>query len=126
MAVVITVEDVKNGFETTVADDEIELLIEVVDAADACLDGASVPDSKQKILKIYAVRHMLQMQSNGGKGTVTSERAPNGASRSYANWSGKGVEATTFGSLLKQIDSSGCMVAILENSGPKLMIMSIG
>lgn len=126
MAATITVSDVKSGYPTTVSDAEIELLIEVVDGADACLDGAAVPESKQKILKIYAVRHMLQLQANGGKGSVRSHSAPSGASQSFSSWQqGTGVESTQFGSLLKQLDTSGCIVGLIEN-GQRMAIMSIG
>lgn len=126
MAVVITVEDVKDGFATTVPDSEIETLIEIVDGADACLDAAAVPDARQRALKIYAVRHMLQMQANGGKGAVRSESAPSGASRSYSGWAGgDGPLSTSFGSLLKQLDTTGCVTGILENSS-NVMILSVG
>lgn len=125
MAAVITVIDVKNGFDTTVAEDEIQMLIDVVDVADVCLDGASVPEAKQRALKIYAVRHMIAMQANSGKGTVTSEHAPSGASRSYSSWKGVGVNATPYGNLLKQLDTSGCIVALLENT-QQMAFMSVG
>lgn len=126
MAVVITVEDVKDGFATTVPDSEIEMLIEIVDGADACLDAAAVTDARQRALKIYAVRHMLQMQANGGKGAVRSESAPSGASRSYSGWAGgDGLLSTSFGSLLKQLDTTGCVTGILENSS-NVMILSVG
>ena len=52
------------------------MLIYVVDGADACLDGAGVDENKQHAMKIYAVRHMLTMQANSGKGTITSQHAP--------------------------------------------------
>lgn len=125
MAVVITVEDVKNGFPTTVGDDEIDVLIEVISDADACLDGASVSDARQRILKIYGVRHMLHMQANSGRGNITSEHAPNGASRSFSAWRGVGVNASPFGSLLKQLDVSGCVVGLLESSGG-IAVFSVG
>ena len=126
MAAVITASDVKEGFATTVSDSEIEMLIEIVDGADACLDAAAVPDARQRALKIYAVRHMLQMQANGGKGAVRSESAPSGASRSYSGWAGgEGLMSTSYGSLLKQLDTTGCVTGILENDG-NVMILSVG
>lgn len=126
MAAVITVSDVKAGFATTVSDSEIEMLIEIVDGADSCLDAAAVPDARQRALKIYAVRHMLQMQANGGKGSVRSESAPSGASRSYSGWAGgDGLLSTSYGSLLKQLDTTGCVTGILENDG-NVMILSVG
>ena len=48
MSVVITYDDVINGYDTTVAEDEINMLIEIVDAADPCLDGAGVSETKQR------------------------------------------------------------------------------
>lgn len=126
MAAAITVSDVKEGFATTVSDSEIEMLIEIVDGADACLDAAAVPGARQRALKIYAVRHMLQMQVNGGKGAVRSESAPSGASRSYSGWAGgDGLMSTSYGSLLKQLDTTGCVTGILENDG-NVMILSVG
>jgi|SRR6478609_6387601 len=126
MAAVITVDDVKDGFSTTVSDTEIQMLIDVIDGADACLDANEVPEAKQKILKIYAVRHLLAMQGNGGKGTVKSERAPSGASRSYSDWQGgTGVDASPYGAMLKQLDSTGCIVTLLE-SGNRMAFMSVG
>lgn len=126
MAAVITVNDVKAGFATTVPDSEIQMLIDIVDGADSCLDAAAVPEARQTALKIYAVRHMLQMQANGGKGSVRSESAPSGASRSYAGWAGgDGLSSTSFGSLLKQLDTTGCVTGILENDG-NFMMLSVG
>ena len=93
------------------------MLIYVVDGADACLDGAGVDENKQHAMKIYAVRHMLTMQANSGKkGTITSQHAPSGASQSFNAWKGAGVNATPYGNLLKQIDSTGCIVGLLENT----------
>lgn len=125
MAVIIAVGDVKEGFDTTVSDIEIEMLIEIIDEADTCLDANNVSDAKQTILKIYGVRHMLQLQANSAKGVVKSERAPSGASRSYGEWQGTGIEATPFGLLLKQIDVYGCVVNLIQD-GPKLAIWSVG
>lgn len=126
MAASITYSDVTNGFATTVSEEEINLLIEIIDEADLCLDGALVSDAKQRILKLYAVRHMLWMQSNGGRGNVTSEHAASGASRSYSAWRGVGVNASPYGANLKQLDSSGCLVNLIENDGAHLAMMSIG
>lgn len=126
MAAVITVNDVKAGFATTVPDSEIQMLIDIVDGADSCLDAAAVPEARQTALKIYAVRHMLQMQANGGKGSVRSESAPSGSSRSYSGWAGgDGLLSTSFGSLLKQLDTTGCVTGILENDG-NFMMLSVG
>jgi hypothetical protein len=126
MAAVITVEDVKNGYATTVPDSEIQMLIDIVDGADACLDANSIPEATQKALKIYAVRHMLQLQANAGKGSVRSESAPSGASRSYSGYSGgEGLSSTAYGSMLLQLDTTGCVTGILQNTG-SVSFMSVG
>jgi len=126
LAAVITYDDVVNGFATTVSEEEINLLIEIVDEADLCLDGAGVSESKQKILKIYAVRHMCWMQANGGKGNLTSQHAASGASQSWSAWKGVGVNASPYGASLSQLDSSGCIVGLIESGGSYLSIMSVG
>jgi hypothetical protein len=126
MAVSISACDVKKGFTTSIPDVEINLLIEIVSEADACLDAAGVSDDRQQILKTYAVRHMLQMQANNGQGSLTGQTAPSGASRSFSAWKGVGVNATPFGNLLKQLDKTGCIVDLLENDGPNLAAMAVG
>lgn len=127
MAVVITYADVINGFDTAVPQAQVEMLIAIVDEADTCLDANSVSDSRQEMLKIMAVRHMSVMMSASasGKGAVTSEQAPSGAGRSYKPPSGMGLESSTYGALLKQLDSYGCVTTLLENTA-HLSIRSVG
>jgi len=122
MAVTITVEEVKDGFVTSVPDAEIQIVIDVIAEADACLDKNSVSDNMQRLLKLYAIRHMLWVQSNEGRGSVTSESAPSGASRSYGQWRGDG---SPYWGTLKQLDRTGCVRAILDNTA-NLYFGSIG
>ena len=122
----IFVEDVKGGFPTTVGDDEIQMLIDMLDRSDACFSANNVPEEDVRLLKIYAVRHFLQLQSNSGRGQVTSESAPSGASRSFASWSqGKGLNATQYGVMIKQLDRFGCIRGVIEND-QSLVLMSVG
>ena len=102
--------------------------ITLVMSSDACLEGAGVPDDIGKALKRLAVAHVAQLMSNGGRGAVTSESAPSGASRSFAAWAtGKGLYATAFGQLLKAQDRTGCVTGFLEaDAGPSLFIGSVG
>lgn len=123
MAVTITIDEVKDGFDTSASDDEINLAITIIDQAGACLDRNSVPDDIQRALKLYGVRHIMVMQDNSGRGTVTSETAPNGASRSYGQW--KGAEGTPYRGLLNQLDRYGCVTSLLDNSN-KLGVWSVG
>lgn len=116
MAVTVTVAEVKDGFDTTVSDAEIQMMIDFIDAsADVCLDANSVPDNTVKLLKLYAVRHMCTMSVNSGRGTISSERAPSGAGRGFSAWSGENVESTPYGSMLKQMDKYGCVVSVLQS-----------
>lgn len=119
-------EDVTQGFPTTVSEDEIQILIDMLSGADACLTANNVPEDTGNILKIYAARHFLQLQSNSGRGQVRSESAPSGASRSFASWSqGKGLDATQYGMMLKQLDKFGCIRGMIEND-QSLVLMSVG
>jgi len=122
MAATITLEDVKAGFSTTVGDPEILLAIAVVDGSDLCLDANVESADIQKALKLYGVRHILSMQANSGRGEVKSEGAPSGASRSF---SGASKNGSPYLDLLKQLDKSGCVVALLENT-QRLDMRAIG
>lgn len=123
MATTITVADVRDSFDTEASDDEISLAITIISQADDCLDANSVAADVQKALKLYAVRHIITMQSNSGRGTVTSESAPSGASRSYGQWKQDG--GSPYWELLKQLDRCGCVVSLLENK-QRVSIWSVG
>lgn len=116
MAATITVSEVKEKFPTTVADTEIDMLIDFVNTADTCLDENAVPDNTAQVMKLNAVRHMLTLQVNAGRGTVKSETAPSRAARAFNAWVGEDIRSTSYGSLLKQIDQFGCVSGLLLNS----------
>lgn len=122
MAVVITVADVKDGFTTSLPDAQVQILIDFVSGADACLDGSRVPDATQKALKTIAVRHMCVMQAGNGAGQVRSKTAPNGASVSFSSSSG----GSQYGDLLSQMDVTGCVSGLLENNKPSLYFAAVG
>lgn len=116
MAVTIEVADVKAGFSTTAPDVEIEMVIGIVDQADACLDANDVPEPTQKGLKLYAARHFLTLQANDGRGNIKSERAPSGAGRSFGEWTRGGERDTSpYIALVRQLDQWGCVLALLDN-----------
>lgn len=127
MAETITASDVTDGYTTSIPTAEIELMISVVDGADACLDANSVPADTQTLLKIYGVRHMLALMDNSGRGQATSESAPSGASRSFSQWatSGQGLTSTRYGALLKQLDRYGCVTAVIDNA-TGMQLRSVG
>lgn len=122
----ITNVDVTNGFNTSVPTSEIDLLISVVDNSDECLTANDVADDEGRVLKIYAVRHMLVLSANSGSGTVRSQTAPSGASQSYGGWKqGEGLNSSPYGNLLKQLDVYGCVTKLLENDA-NLLMWSVG
>lgn len=123
MAATITIAEVRDGFDTDLPDSQITIAITLANQADACLDANAVPDDVQSALKVYAARHVLYLQSNSGRGGVTSESAPSGASRSYGKWSGKG--GSPFYGLIEQLDQYGCIKALFENS-QNLWLRSVG
>lgn len=123
MPATITAEDVRSGFQSAASDAEIELLISVVDGADACL--ASYSDDKAKVLKLYAVRHMLTLTANNGSGLVTSRRSPNGGGLTYSFQTKAGLGATSFGQALLQLDGKGCLAALIANDSG-INVWSVG
>jgi hypothetical protein len=127
MAVSITYADVTDGFSTSVPESLVDLLIATISEADACLDANSVAADTEKLLKLSAIRHMalLMGASESGKGAVTSESAPSGASRSYKPPSTGDLSSTSYGIMLKQLDKFGCVVSLLQND-TKFMFMSVG
>jgi len=118
MAVTITYADVISGFDTAIPEAQVDLLIAIIGEADVCLDANLVSVSTQEMLKLSAVRHMLTLMSgsSSGKGAVTSESAPSGASRSYRPPQSANLNATSYGALIKQLDKFGCITSKLENN----------
>lgn len=106
MAAQITLEDVKPlmaelGF--TVPDAVLQLLIDQVSAASACMDGAGYSESLQKLLLIYAAARLAALS---GARKISSQSAPSGASRSFT-YDSAGTDY-----LYKQIrawDTNGCL-----------------
>ena len=105
----ITAEDVKDSFETGASDKAIELAIGLVASAEQCLLAYKVPQATIDALLTYAVRHILTIQENGGRGLVKSESAPSGASRSYV----AGQSGQTYLDLVNQLDRWGCVTGLL-------------
>ena len=113
----VTPADIKAVFQTDASDIEIQGLIDfVVSGSSACLTANAVPEASQDLLTTYAVRHILTLTNASGRGSVTSESAPSGASRSFGSWQGQGLNSTRYGSLLMQLDRFGCVRGVMENS----------
>jgi len=108
----VTIAEVKDGFATDASDEQIELALAIVDQADECLTKNEVTEAIAVALKVYAVRHILVMQANAGRGEVRGETAPSGASRQYASYTGG--HGSKFLELVRQIDRWGCVRRVLE------------
>lgn len=117
MALTISASDVTAGYTTSLSTAEIDALITFVDQADACLTNNSVSDAIGQRLKILAVQHMLSLTEGNGGGRAISERSASGAARTFSDRKGRGLDATTYGALLRQLDQYGCVTAILSNGG---------
>lgn len=116
MAYEITIADVNGTSPTGASDDEITMVIALLDTADDCMTANGVPDDVGKLIKIYAARHLLTLGQNGGAGAVTQQSSASGASRTMSGWTqGKGLNATSFGAMVAQIDKYGCVSRLLAS-----------
>lgn len=113
MAVTITIEEVRDGFDTAAGDTEVQMAIDFVSTADECLDANEVPDNTQRALKLQGTRHMLAMQAGGGRGEITSQTAPSGASQSYGKYAGD--YGTSYGETLRMMDKTRCVSSLFDN-----------
>lgn len=125
----ITRAEIKT-FVPKAADALIDQFVALLSGVDACLEGQGVTADTGKALKRLAGAHMAQLTLNDGRGVVVSESAPAG-SRSFAAWRGtEGLGTTSFGSMLKGLDWSGCVVGFFDadgaSGGPKLFLGTAG
>lgn len=121
MAFIITVEEVRATCPTSLPDTVIEGLICMVqDKMGQCVEDAYVECTGKNIL-IFAVCHFIQ--SMGG-GYVKSKRAANGTQITFnETFSGEGLQSTTFGRLLIQVDTSVCYKNLVSDT---FLFLSIG
>ncbi len=121
----ITAAEVKSGVQSGASDAEIAALIVWASKADACLDGAGIDADTGKLLKLYAIRHILTMTANAGQGQVTSQTSASGAARSFKAFDGASLAGTAFGAMLQEMDVSGC-VSGLFSGNPGMFLRSVG
>ena len=121
MSVYITIGDIAAFYGAEAPTQVIQSIIDVVDGANACLDGAGISDAQQKLLKIYAVCHQLTMQSGG---QVKSASSMTGDSISYNAASGAGIGASNWGVMMKSMPGSDCVEAIFNKSD--IQVFSVG
>ena len=114
MALDITPADIKDFCSTSASDAVIESIICSVQAGIGdCLESSYPLCTAETIFKAV-VCHMLSMIDGG---EVTSERAPNGASTTYANnGSGEGLKSSEMGRLALSLDTNNCTAAMFADT----------
>ena len=121
MACTIAVQDVRDNCDTSLSDLMINGFIAQADKSDACLDLNNVPCDLVKTLKVLYCCHMIAL-SEGGQ--IKSESDMAGASISIDRPDlGKGLDATTFGMSLQQLDEFGCVTSLAK---PQRFIFTSG
>lgn len=88
----------------SIPDPVLQLLVDQVNAADACLTANGVPAGTALLMKYYILALLGVTQGNK---YVTAERAPSGASRSYAFGTLANGYKQYYG-LLRGLDKFGC------------------
>lgn len=121
MPAIITIQDVNDFQATGKSDFAVQSVIDMIDGADACLDGAGIPEAQQKLLKIYAVQHQLTLMSGG---QVKSESTMTGDSVSYHAATGTGLAASNWGAMMKSMPGADCIEALLNKSD--IQVFSVG
>ena len=124
MAVLITVADVKDfcAEAVSLSDAAIQIYIDMVDQANACLDLTVTPDAVQRFLKLNAVCHYI---TKSGGGQVKSEGDFDGASVSFETYKseGYGLTSTTFG---QAVLSTGNSCFLFMDTRPSRFMRSVG
>ncbi|MEE4290319.1 MAG: hypothetical protein V2J13_01065 [Cycloclasticus sp.] len=124
MATRITATEVKEfcAEAESLSDSAINVYIDMVAQADACLDLNLVPDAVQRFLKLNAVCHYIA-KSSGGQ--VKSERDMDGASVTFETYmtDGYGLASTTFG---QNLLSTGSACFDFMNTRPSRFLKAFG
>lgn len=122
MAVTITPEDINDFYPSGASDAVINALIAFVSQSDACLDSSGIPDEAQKLIKTYAVCHMLTMQLGGG---VKSESDMDGESVTFANsFSKQGLLGSSWGSMLRSMPGYECVSGLIDKPARSSAILN--
>lgn len=118
----LTPSDVRDSFDTSLSDEEVQSVINATGGILECLQKKGAPPDVARLVYLYAVRHLLFLQNNSGRGGVRSESAPSGASRSF--FGDSTGDSSPYVSLLKTLDQWGCTRRLVKRPG--LMLMSVG
>lgn len=87
-------------------------LVAKVNSVDACLAEAGYTDNDIALMKLYLIALFGVVQSYR---TVTAERAPSGASRSYA-FGTPSQGYNSYSRLLATLDTAGCFSSLVPDN----------
>ena len=105
MTIEVTVQDVRDGFSTSVSDAGIQRQIDmVINSIGACLES-NYDNSKSEQIVINIVQHNLTLQSGG---VDANKKAASGAQIQKQVAEGQDIRSTPYGQLVYQLDSAGC------------------
>lgn len=95
----------------TLPDVFLQLIVDQINSIDPCLDGAGYDPGTVGLIKYYALALLGILQPNR---QVTSQRAPSGASQSFAFGTlAEGYKK--YINLLHGLDKSGCTAGIIPD-----------
>lgn len=123
MAITITIEEIRERYNITISDEALTDIIAVVNTIVPCLE-ANYQEAIGKLIAYSLTAHMAEMQSGR---RVKSQSAANGASQSFElGREGEGLSSTTYGQMVKQLDTNGCTDPITGESSTAGFLVSLG
>lgn len=125
--VAITIEDVNKFYPPSaeVEGEFIQCYIDIIDEADACLDGSGASDCMIKMLKLNAVAYLTY--STGQYDGVKQMRSPTGESVTFTDTQGgTGLNSNQYGRYVLMMDKNRCIVNIIESPENERFFVAIG
>ena len=107
----ITVSEVRDFVPNSLSDASIQMIIDVVDEADACLTTGGYSDAQAKLAKMYGAAAMIVQQSGG---QLQSQSSFTGDSVSFDTSKGSGNQ---YLDLLQGMDAGACVLTAIGQGG---------
>lgn len=115
MAINTTPEQVKEFCGTSLPDSIIQLYIDSVDSQIGECLMATYDESTADLIALNLVSYFVC--DSGVTGSITSERAPNGASTSFETPTVKdGLQSNAYGRTVYNLDTEGCWQSMITQS----------
>lgn len=119
MAATITIADVRGFYPNSLPDSLVQIYIDTVAQADACLDSNGISEPQQKLVKLYAVAHLITMQTGGA---VKSEGDMDGESVTFKESRGD----STFIDQLRGMSGYKCLQPFIDKPRRYAAILNAG